>query len=257
MTMLRSLAAANHLRVTSVGQLSTGRRINAASDDPAGLMAVEPLQREVASVDRNLAGSASEILRNATADTALKETQILLIQIRGAFSIAANSGATSQDELEARQMAVDAAVASLDRIAEGTTFKGKALLDGSEGGFSASSVDLGDPALGNVASLAGGGDNALAGGNRERGVAIVTAALNQVSRERGRLGAQQVAALEPAMRSLGKTQGELSAAAGALGDVDYAAAHAEALRGSLIQRAAIGSLKASVQASGRMLDLRG
>jgi flagellin-like hook-associated protein FlgL len=192
----------------------SGRSVAGAyptADDPSNLMMSERIRSQLVDIESQLAGSARSVQRNAVADTALEETQLLLVQIRGAFSIAANSAAMSDEEVRAQQILVDAAVESIDRIAATTEFNGKRLLDGSEGGFSARAADLGDPAIGRLASVVTGGVHALAGGRYEEAVSVVTAAIDQVSRERGRLAAEQVAELGTQTRWLLQAQTSLSA----------------------------------------------
>ncbi|MBN2582896.1 MAG: hypothetical protein JXL80_07480 [Planctomycetes bacterium] len=256
LTMLRNLMSANQLRATSMKQLSTGLRINTAADDPAGLIASEQLRSELAALDSELEGSARAIQRKATADSALSETQLLLVEIRGAFALAANSGGMSDEEIEAQQLLVDEAVKSIDRIAGGTTFNGEALLDGTDG-LSVYAADLGDAATGYLNSLASGGDNDMVSGNYEQAASIVTAALGQISQERGRLGAEQVADLETRIRSLQQTQINLSASESAIRDTDYAAAMANELRGQILQKATLGALALSATSSRGVLDLLG
>ena len=70
-------------------RLSTMKRINAASDDPAGLIAVEDLRRELVSLeqaDRNASRAASTI---RVADSGLSQVSSLLNSVRGNILAAA------------------------------------------------------------------------------------------------------------------------------------------------------------------------
>jgi flagellin len=55
----------------------------------------------------------------------------LLLNIKGLVVQSANAGALSQEELNANQLQVDSAVASITRISSTTNFSGRKLLDGS------------------------------------------------------------------------------------------------------------------------------
>ena len=69
----------------------------------------------------------------ATADGALSEVSNLLVSIKSLVVQAANSGGLSQDEIDANQLQVDSAIASITRISNSTSFAGLKLLDGSLG----------------------------------------------------------------------------------------------------------------------------
>ncbi|NLX59718.1 MAG: hypothetical protein GXY74_11585 [Phycisphaerae bacterium] len=208
----------------SAGSARLAEKASQAEDNPSGLLMTERIRSQLVDIESQLQGSARAIQRNAVADAALEETQLLLVEIRGAFSIAANAGAMSDEEVRAQQILVDAAVESIDRIAAGTEFNGKPLLDGSEGGFSALAADLGDPVAGTLASVATGGANALASGRYGEAVSVVTAAIHQVSRERGSLGAEQMAELDTQTRWLQQAQISLSASLPVRGVLEDAAA---------------------------------
>lgn len=126
-----SLARSNSDLQVSLQRLSTGLRINTGKDDPAGLIASENLRRDITAVNEAISNSqrASELI--ATADSALGEVSKLLTDIRSLVSNAANSGALSQDQIDANQLQVDSSLEAIDRISQVTTFQGRKLLDGS------------------------------------------------------------------------------------------------------------------------------
>lgn len=116
---------------TTLQRLSTGLRINSGADDPAGLIASQSLQSEIAGINQAVTNStrAGNVL--STADGALSEVSNLLLTIKGLVVASANSGALSPAELSANQLEVDSAVSSITRIANTTTFDGLNLLNGS------------------------------------------------------------------------------------------------------------------------------
>ena len=116
---------------TALARLSTGLRINAAKDDPAGLIASENLRRDITVVNKAITNSerASQLI--ATTEGALGQVSNLLNDIRGLVTEAANSGALSADQLAANQLQVDSSLEAIDRISQVTTFQGSRLLDGS------------------------------------------------------------------------------------------------------------------------------
>ncbi len=121
-------------------RLSTGLRINDGRDDPAGLIASESLRSDIVSTQRAITNSERANQLIATADSGLGQVSALLNDIRGLVSEAANTGALSDEQIEANQLQVDSSLEAIDRIAQITTFQGRRLLDGSLG-FITTGVD--------------------------------------------------------------------------------------------------------------------
>jgi flagellin len=117
----------------SLERLSTGMRINSGADDPSGLIASEGLQSEMQGINQGISNSTRATNVIATADGALSEVSNLLISIQGLVVQSANSGGLSPDEIQANQLQIDSAIASITRIANSTSFGGLKLLDGSLG----------------------------------------------------------------------------------------------------------------------------
>ncbi|MBN2447196.1 MAG: flagellin [Phycisphaerae bacterium] len=126
-------------------RLSTGLRINSGKDDPAGLIVSERLRSEISAVNQAITNSqrASNII--ATAEGALDEVAALLLSIQEKVVEAANTGALSDEEIEANQLQIDDAIASITRIANTTSFAGRNLIDGSlsyvTSGISSDAID--------------------------------------------------------------------------------------------------------------------
>jgi len=128
-----NLAKSQRSLSTSLQRLSSGLRINSGADDPAGLIASEKLRSEIQGISTAIDNStrASNVI--TTADAALGEVSNLLVSIKGLVVQAANTGALSPAEVEANQLQVDSAVATITRISNSTSFAGLKLLDGSLG----------------------------------------------------------------------------------------------------------------------------
>jgi flagellin len=117
----------------SLQRLSSGMRINSGADDPAGLIASEGLKSEIQGLTQAIDNSTQASNVISTADAALGEVSNLLTSIKSLVVQAANSGAMSADEIQANQLQVDSAIASITRISNTTTFGSLKLLDGSLG----------------------------------------------------------------------------------------------------------------------------
>ena len=113
-------------------RLSTGKKINKASDDPAGLIAATMLNKEISALDSKISSAERMKAVVDTADGALSEINSLLTEIDSA--IIASAGATATDaEKAAYQAQIDDAIDQIDRLAQTTSFNGNKLLDGSTG----------------------------------------------------------------------------------------------------------------------------
>ncbi len=115
----------------SLERLSTGLRINRGADDPAGLITSERLRSEVSGLQAAVRNSqrASSVI--ATTEGALAEVADLLNSIQGLVVESANTGGLSDAEIEANQLQLDSAIASITRISNITNFGGLQLLNGS------------------------------------------------------------------------------------------------------------------------------
>ncbi len=135
-TNIPSLRAIRNLKINDANQarslehLSTGLRINRASDDPSGLVISELLRAQINSL--NQAGENTQNASNmiSVADKALEEVSSLLSGIKDSIVFALSEGGTSTEQLLAEQSSIDNAIQAINRIAETTRFAGKGLLNG-------------------------------------------------------------------------------------------------------------------------------
>ena len=136
-TNISSMQATNRLRLNNndvalrLQRLSSGLRVNAGKDDPAGLIASETLRSEIRGISQAVDNSqrANSVIN--TAEGALNEVGSLLLEIQGLTNQAANTGALSPEEIRANQLQVDSILTSVNRIANTTQFGGVKLLNGS------------------------------------------------------------------------------------------------------------------------------
>ena len=116
-------------------RLSTGLRINRGRDDPAGLIASEHLRFEIRGIQQAIENSTRADNVVSTAEGALNEVSALLLDMQALVIAAANESGLTVEEVNANQLQIDSILASIDRIANSTTFAGRKLLDGSQGYF--------------------------------------------------------------------------------------------------------------------------
>jgi flagellin len=126
-----NLARTNNDLTMRLQRLSTGLRINRGADDPAGLIVSERLRAELRGLDSAIDNSerASSVI--ATTEGYLAEVADLLNSIKSLVVQAANTGAISQEEIDANQLQIDSAIESITRISNTASFAGLQLLNGS------------------------------------------------------------------------------------------------------------------------------
>ena len=126
----RSLGKNNVDLSSRLQRLSTGLKVNTGKDGPAALIASENMRSEMAGIRQaiNNSNRASNVIN--TAEGALAEVNSLLLQMQGLVNEAANTGALSNEEIEANQLQVDAILGSINRISNSTQFNGRPLLNG-------------------------------------------------------------------------------------------------------------------------------
>ncbi len=131
LTALRTLKVNDRNQVTSLERLSTGLRINRASDDPAGLVISELLRGQLSALKQAVENTENSTGLVSVADAALEKVSDLLVSMKESLVFAMNSGSISSEQLQAEQDSMDAAVNAIDRIAATTRYGSKNLLNGS------------------------------------------------------------------------------------------------------------------------------
>jgi flagellin len=114
----------------NIQRLSSGLRINSAADDAAGLVISESMQAQVTGLTQATSNTNDAINVVKTAESALNQTQSLLMNVRQLVLHAANAGANDPTAAAADKAAIQQAVDSIDRIAKTTQFNNKTLLSG-------------------------------------------------------------------------------------------------------------------------------
>jgi len=114
---------------TSMERLSTGKRINSASDDAAGVAIASRLSSEIRGTNQSIRNALDARALMDTAEGAHKEVENILQRMREIAVQAANDTNNTQDRLN-MQKEINAMVNEMDRIAEATTWAGTNLLIG-------------------------------------------------------------------------------------------------------------------------------
>ncbi|EGQ9314198.1 flagellin [Vibrio parahaemolyticus] len=135
----RHLTRATDMLNQSMERLSSGKRINSAKDDAAGLQISNRLQSQMRGLDVAVRNANDGISIMQTAEGAMNEVTNIMQRMRD-LSLQSANGSNSQAERTALQEEVTALNDELNRIAETTSFGGRKLLNGT---FGKSSFQIG------------------------------------------------------------------------------------------------------------------
>ena len=126
----RLLGANNNRLAQSVERISSGIRINKASDDAAGLAVSEGLRSDIRALRQAVRNANDGVSLINIAEGALNEQSGMLIRLRELASQAA-TGTTGSTERATIQLEFNALRNEIDRITHTTVFNDQKLVDGS------------------------------------------------------------------------------------------------------------------------------
>ncbi|RHW75958.1 flagellin [Colwellia sp. RSH04] len=126
----RKMAGAINEMDVSYKRLSTGMRINSATDDAAGLQIANRLTSQILGLNQGNRNANDGISLTQSIEGAMEEVSTMLRRVRSLASQASNGSNSGGDRL-ALQEEVRALSAEVNRIADDTTFAKKKILDGS------------------------------------------------------------------------------------------------------------------------------
>ena len=116
----------------SMERLSSGKRINSASDDAAGVAISSRLSAEIRGTNQSVRNALDAQALLDTAEGSHKEIENVLQRMREIAVQSANDTNNSQDRLNL-QTEMNAMVKEIDRISHATTWAGTTLLDAAAG----------------------------------------------------------------------------------------------------------------------------
>ena len=114
---------------TAMQRLSSGKRINAAKDDAAGVAISSRLDSTVRGLNQSIRNALDAQALIDTAEGGMQETETILQRIRE-LSIQAANDTNSADDRANLNLEVQSLLAEIDRISSSTTWAGQSLLDG-------------------------------------------------------------------------------------------------------------------------------
>ncbi len=264
-TNIGSLIASNALTNNqtslqqSIAQLSSGKRIVTAEDDPAGLSIAMETQGLLGALGQ--AGSntnnASSYLQ--TADGALSNIGNLLANAQQLATEGAD-GSYNVAQLTAVDAQYQGILNSINQIANGSQFNGISLFTGAATTFQVGATNTANDQLSitinkaDTTTLAINGTSLTTQANAQAALTKVTAALATVAGDRGAVGAseQQLTAIGQNLQS---TSANLTQALSTIQDANIASTYATFTKQTVLQQAGVQVLKQADQTPTQLLAL--
>ena len=281
-TNISSLFAQDAIKANSrnmqnaMNNLSTGKRINRASDDAAGVAIASVMTADIRGLNQAVRNANDAISYLQVADGALIETTNMLQRMRE-LAVQATSGTYSTTQLAFNDKEYQALITQIGNIATQTTFNGF-LTAGAPGAPSA--ITFGTALNGDADGMTtitvtdtgttGTGLNLFAGTaaansrtdlktsiNATLAVGIIDEALEKVNTQRANFGAG-INQLTYAADNMGNISTNMSASRSRIEDTDYAVATTALAKTQIIQQAATAMLaQANQQPQSVMALLKG
>ena len=127
-----SLAQNQQMMSKTLERLSSGSRINSASDDPAGLAISSKLTSQIRGLDQAAKNANDAISMVQTADGAMIEVTNMLQRMRE-LTVQAATGTNTSSELTVLNTEFESLEAEIHSISTNTQWNGRNILDGSLG----------------------------------------------------------------------------------------------------------------------------
>ena len=279
-----SLAKNERALSKAMEQLSTGKKINTAADDAAGLAISTRMSSQIVGLEQSIQNASDAISMIQTAESALDEMTNMLLRMRE-LALQASNGTGSVADRDYLQDEFTRLKDEIDRIANNTEWNGRAVLNGNAGGTGVQnvsfqvggnagqtiSVDFGYMVGGGLATGASGGAVA-SGGVALSGIAIsgattaaaqtaasaamtsIDLAIENISNQRASFGAT-VNQLTHSIDNLTQVSINAESTRSRIMDTDYARSTSELAKAQIIQQAGTAMLAQANQLPASVLDL--
>ena len=280
-----SLARNERALSKAMEQLSTGRKINTAADDAAGLAISTRMSSQIVGLEQSVQNASDAISMIQTAESALDEITTMLLRMRE-LALQASNGTGSVADRDYLQDEFTRLKEEIDRIANNTEWNGRAVLNGNAGGTGVQtvsfqvggnagqtiSVDFGYMVGGGVASAGATTLASSVAGVALSGIAIsgattaaaqtaasaamtgIDKAIENVSNQRASFGAT-VNQLTHSIDNLTQVSINAESTRSRIMDTDYAKATSELAKAQIIQQAGTAMLAQANQLPAAVLDL--
>ncbi len=256
---MRQMGRASQGINKNLERLSSGRRINRASDDAAILALSEMLKGEIASLEQASRNVDYGESLSGVADSAMESQGDIAIRMRELATQSAN-GTLGETERAAIQDEFNELRSEFDRIGSSTTFNGKQLLQGESfdiqagSGTTVNDVISLDTPTSTSATYSFDGSDVLSQSGAQDAMGALDSAISSIARNRGRMGAS-VNRLHSARSSLSTTVENGLSSLSRMVDADVTQESSKLATNKALLGAATGSLRHAQNAKGYLLNL--
>ena len=243
----------------SMERLSSGYRINRASDDAAGLAISEKLRAEIGGLDQAQRNTQDAVSMVQTAEGAMAEVHSMLQRVRE-LAVEYNNGTLSTTDRTAIQSEINQLASEIERIGTSAQFNGIPLLNGQVTVTFQVGANDGETIATSAVKLFGSGSSyAVDSGifsfsGSTINLSAIDAAIQNVSTDRATFGAVQNR-LQHTLNNLGNYQENLSASESSIKDVDMASEMVNFTKLQVLQQAGMSVLSQANQAPQSVLKL--
>ena len=248
---------------TAMEQLSTGKKINSAGDNAAGLAISSRMTSQIRGLSAAISNANDAISMVNTAEGALDEISNMLQRMRE-LAVQAGTGTTDSADRTYLNSEFSALRSEIDRIVDNTQWNGRNILDGSAGAAATTSTvafQIGQDGVktqtlstsfGNfnntTGKLSGLASKVITGTTITSAVAMASKSITEIDVVIGDVSSQRATfgavsnRLTHAVDNLTNVKTNSEAARSRILDTDYAAATSELSRTQIIQQAATAML---------------
>jgi len=269
-TNVKSIVAQNALAVNNrslskaMEQLSTGKRINTAADDAAGLAITDRMTAQIRALNQSIRNANDAVAMMQTAEGATNEISNMLQRMRELAVQSANDSYGTNDR-SALQTENDQLKEEITRIANNTQWNVMSVLNGNIGsagvvtfqvgtqGDATSSITVEFKAL-DATTLTVDSLQLDSNANAQAAIGKLDTAIQTVDTFRATLGAK-INRMTSAADNLSNVSMNTSASRSRILDADYAQATTELARSQIIQQAATAMLAQANQQPQAVLSL--
>lgn len=270
--------AADKMLGTAMERLSTGKRINSAKDDAAGLAITTSMTSQIRGMSQGIRNANDGISMAQTAEGALSEVTNMLHRIRE-LAVQASNDTYSDADRDRLQTEVDQLKEQIAGVLDNTEFNGNRLFDGSVGDDTGTvTIQTGanatDTVVLNFKKINDTGtaiEKIVADGTVGQGLdlkslnsdpanpddnslAILDEALSEISTFRANLGASQNR-LESAISNQTNNVANLSDARSRIEDADYSVETTQMAKAQILSQASTAMIAQANQAQQNVMSL--
>lgn len=236
---LRDVHASYKKMQSSAEKLSSGKKINRASDDPAGLIISEKMRSQIACVEKEIENIDRRDRKLDSAEGDLATLQENLHEMRDIALAAANEGGNSDAEQKAYQDSVNAAVEAYNRTQQEASYSGQKLFDGSK------------ESVANIEKIANlDVSNAQ---KAQEAVAAIDEKMQEITNLRGEIGATQKNDLAAQRNNLETELVNLTASESSVRDTDMALEYVNFVKSEMQLKAGMAMLAQQKQVPNMVL----